>query len=246
MNQVVLTRVGIVLIGFAFFAAKASAVSTDKPFEKANSEYVAGHFKEAISDYNAVVESGEWSANLFYNLGNAYYRAGDYGRSILNYERALRIDRQHPEAQANLRITRDETHGLELTPSLLEKYVSAGDIGGFTIAAAVLFWLAVILLIIRARRSFLVSAIVCLVLSGCCAFATYTLANGTHGKETAVIIRDNVEARVATADTARSVVALPPGSEILVLQPRGDWTYATLPNDQRGWIPTDAVEKVSL
>jgi len=61
-----------------------------------------------------------------------------------------------------------------------------------------------------------------------------------------VIVRNNVEARVATADTARSVVALPPGSEVLVVQPRGDWTYAALPNDQRGWIPTDAVEKVQL
>jgi tetratricopeptide (TPR) repeat protein len=244
MKRVVLTKIGVVLFGVALSLANANATPTDVPFEKANSEYAAGNFKEAISDYTSVVQSGEWSANLFYNLGNAYYRTGDYGRAILNYERALRIDRQHPEAQANLRIARDETRGLELTLSFFERYLGAGDIGAFTIAAAVLFWLAVILLAIRPRGSFLASAIVSFVLSGCCAFAIYSLANGTRGQAAAVIIRENVEARVATADTAGSVLALPPGSEVLLLQPRGDWTYAALPNGQRGWIPTDAVEKV--
>ena len=246
MKQVIVTKIGMVLFGFALSITNASAALNDGRFEKANSEYAASNFKEAISDYGSLVQSGEWSANLFYNLGNAYYRTGDYGRAILNYERALRIDRQHPEAQANLRIARDETRGLELTPSLFERYVGVGSIGGFTVAAAVLFWLAVLLLVIPGRRSFLVSAIGCFLLSGCCMIAIYTLANGPRGQALAVIVRGNVEARVATADTARSVVALPPGSEVLIVQPRGDWTYAALPNDQRGWIPTEAVEKVQL
>ena len=244
MKQFILTKFGMVLIGLVLSMVNASAAPIDAPFEKANSEYMAGNFKEAISNYTTVVQSGEWSANLFYNLGNAYYRTGDYGRAILNYERALRIDRQHPEAQANLRVAHDETRGLELTPSFFERYLSAGDIGGFTNAAAVLFWLAVILLAIRPRGSFLLSAIVSFILTGCCAFAIYALANGTRGQAAAVIVGGNVQARVATADTAGSVLALPPGSEVLLLQPRGDWTYAALPNGQRGWIPTDAVEKV--
>ena len=246
MKQVIFAKLGMLLFGWALFTTVWSAAPNDAQFEKANSDYVAGNFKEAISDYNTVVQSGEWSANLFYNLGNAYYRAGDYGHAILNYERALRIEWQHPEAQANLRIARDETHGLELTPSLFERYVSADSIGALTLAAAVLFWLAVALVVLSGRRPLLVSAIVCFVLSGCCAIAVYTLVHGSRGQALAVIVRNNVEARVATADTARTVLALPPGSEVLIVQPRGDWTYAQLPNDQHGWIPTDAVEKIQL
>src|SRR5437588_12382670 len=158
MKPVALTKIGIVFLGFALSTMSANAAPNDARFEKANSEYAAGNLKEAISDYYILVQSGEWSANLFYNLGNAYYRTGDYGRAILNYERALRIDRQHPEAEANLRIARDETHGMELTPSLFERYVVAGSSRDFTVAAAVLSWLAVLLFVIPGRSSFLVSA----------------------------------------------------------------------------------------
>jgi len=52
--------------------------------------------------------------NLFYDLGNAYFRTGDFGHAILNYERALALERHHPEATANLQIARDEAHALEL------------------------------------------------------------------------------------------------------------------------------------
>ena len=70
--------------------------------------------------------------------------------------------------------------------------------------------------------------------------------HGTRGQGVAVVVADNAEARVATADSAKSVLALPPGSEVVILQERGDWSYAALPNDQRGWISTKAVEKVRL
>ena len=75
------------------------AASNEDLFAKANSEFAAGNFKAAVEDYNAVVSSGEWSANLFYDLGNAYFGDGDFGRAILSYDRALRLDRHHPEAQ---------------------------------------------------------------------------------------------------------------------------------------------------
>src|SRR5205085_877294 len=57
----------------------------DLQFNKANQEYAQGHFKEAIADYEALIHVGQWNANLFYDLGNAYFRTRDFGRAILNY-----------------------------------------------------------------------------------------------------------------------------------------------------------------
>src|SRR4051794_14159203 len=82
----------------------SSFAQAEPDFTKANQEYAQGHFAEAISGYEALVRAGQWSANLFYDLGNAYFRVGDFGRAVLNYERALALERHHPEAMANLQI----------------------------------------------------------------------------------------------------------------------------------------------
>src|ERR1700752_5083073 len=76
-------------------AASAFAQS-DAQFVRANDEFAKGQFQHAIRDYEALVQAGQWSAPLFYNLGNAYYRIADFGRAILNYYRALVLDPQHP------------------------------------------------------------------------------------------------------------------------------------------------------
>ena len=70
------------------------------PFEAANRAYEQGRFSEAKIGYEKLVEAGEWSANLFYNLGNADHRLGAPGRAILDYERALALDPEYAPAWA--------------------------------------------------------------------------------------------------------------------------------------------------
>ena len=81
---------------------------------------------------------------------------------------------------------------------------------------------------------------------GASIFGIHTIEDGTHGNALAVITAKQVEARLATADNAKSVLLLPAGSEIKILSERGDWVYAALPNDQRGWIPATSAERVRL
>src|SRR5881296_4594615 len=132
-------------IAFLFCALATSSVlgQADVEFAKANQEYAQGHFKEAIANYETLIRDGQWSANIFYDLGNAYFRTGDFGRAILNYERALALDRHHPEATANLQIARDEGRALELQPSRLERYLQFAGINQYSVAAAIAFWLGI-------------------------------------------------------------------------------------------------------
>ena len=76
--------------------------------------------------------------------------------------------------------------------------------------------------------------------------ATYEIDHGSEGRALAIVTGDNVQARLATADTANSVLALPPGSGIKILSTRGDWIYAALPNNLRGWIPAKSTELVRM
>jgi len=232
-------------------SAASSFAQADGDFTKANQEYAQGHFAEAISGYEALVRTGQWSANLFYDLGNAYFRVGDFGHAILNYERALALERHHPEATANLQIARDEAHALELQQSSPDRYLQFASANEYSIAAAIAFWLAVfaiIMLIFARRRSvpLIATLIFCLLLSAVATYAVYALERGSNGSSLAIVTGKNVQARLATADTANSVLALPAGSEVKILSTRGDWIYGALPNNLRGWIPAKDAQQVRL
>jgi len=237
---------------FAFSVAVSPVFAkSDAEFAKANQDYAQNNFKEAISGYETLVRSGQWSANVFYNLGNAYFRAGDFGRAILNYERALALERHHPEATANLQIARDEARALEMQESWPERYLQIASINQYVITAAVVFWMGlfcVVGLIFARRRS---AAIIALLTFSFLVFviailAIYELDHGSKGRSFAIVTGKDVQARLATADTANSVLALPPGSEVKILSTRGDWVYAALPNNLRGWIPAKSAEQVQL
>ena len=244
-------RARVIFLCLSLAIASAAFAQPDVDFTKANEEYAQEHFKEAVAGYETLVRAGQWNANLFYDLGNAYFRTGDFGRAILNYERALALDRHHPEATANLQIARDEARALELQPSRFERYLQFASINQYSVVAAVAFWLiifAVAAVIFARRRSTVLVAlsVCCLFVCAFAVWAIYTLEHGNEGRALAIVTGKDVQARLATADTANSVLALPPGSEIKILCTRGDWMYAALPNDLRGWIPAKDAEQVRL
>lgn len=238
---------------FALSCAATPVVRGDQSpeFAKANEAYNQGRFQEAIDGYQKLTRSGHWSANLFYDLGNAWFRLENFGEAILNYQRALVLDPRHPEAAANLRVVRDEARALELKRSGLERYLGAGTPAQYSIVASTAFWLALFaltrLFYSRRRSAVFVTFIVftIAVFAGS-VYALYSLETGSKGQALAIVTGKNIEARLATADNASSVLALPPGSEITVLSQRGDWIYAALPNDLRGWIPANGAQLVRL
>src|SRR5215468_2784573 len=181
-------------------SALSAIAQPDIEFAKANQEFAQGHFKEAITGYEGLVRAGHWNANLFYDLGNAYFRTRDFGRAILNYERALALDQHHPEATANLQLARDESRALELQPTRLERYLQFASINQYTVAAAVAFWLGIfgiVALIFARRRSAvrITSAIFCLLIVAIAVWAIYTLDHGSKGRALAIVTGKNVQAR---------------------------------------------------
>jgi len=133
------SRVQIVALFLFLAGASLASAQGNGQFAKGNQEYAAGDFDSATRDYEESVRSGNDTPNLFYNLGNAYFRKKDFGRAILNYERALALDPHHPEAQANLRIAQDEARALELIPTKLERGLAVATQNHYAVAAAVAF-----------------------------------------------------------------------------------------------------------
>lgn len=72
--------------------------------EQANKNYLSEDFAGAIDLYEQINQGGKESAELYFNLGNAYYKTGDVNKAILNYERALLLDPHNEDIKFNLRI----------------------------------------------------------------------------------------------------------------------------------------------
>lgn len=70
--------------------------------QKADSAYNKEDYHQAVNLYNRALEDEGISATVYYNLGNAYFRLGDIGHAILNYERALKVDPGFDDARTNL------------------------------------------------------------------------------------------------------------------------------------------------
>src|ERR1700757_638357 len=211
------SRSYLIALLFCVGSASSAFAQSGVQFAKANQEYAQGNFKQAISAYESLVHRGQWNANLFYDLGNAYFRTRDFGRAILNYERALALDQHHPEATANLQIARDESRALELQPTRLERYLQFASINQYSIAAVVAFWLGIFgivaLIFARRRSAALISlSILCLLVCAMAVWAIHTLDNGSNGRTLAIVTGDDVQARLATGDPANRVLVLPAGT----------------------------------
>lgn len=105
-------RRGVVLVLFLLaslgagraFAAETTAASSS--FAAGNAAYEAGDYHAAIDRYTEVANGGIVHRDLYYNLGNAYFKLGDMGHAVLWYERALSLDPRNDDVRANLAVVR--------------------------------------------------------------------------------------------------------------------------------------------
>jgi tetratricopeptide (TPR) repeat protein len=93
---------------FFILASQLVAQSSSFLLKEGNAKYTAEEYNEAISLYESGLEKGE-SASLYYNLGNAYYKSGNLGKAILNYERAYLLKPGEEDIRYNLELARSQT-----------------------------------------------------------------------------------------------------------------------------------------
>ncbi len=90
------------LLLFVVLLAPQQFVSPQEVFQHAEELYQEGRFAEAIEQYESLHKDGVVDGSVCYNLGNAYFKNGQLGLAILNYERALRLMPGDEDTKANL------------------------------------------------------------------------------------------------------------------------------------------------
>ncbi len=216
-------------------------------WDAANDAYHAGKYDEAKVDYLRLVQAGQYSADLFYNLGNAWFKLGDQGRAILNYERALLLNPRLDEAEANLRSVL-KLVGNDDTPILRDRAGRYADY--FVLFASIAFWIFALALILsfgKPRHLTHFCRVIC-VLAGLVwvagASAAIWVREGPKDPNRALVVDSAAELKYGPAVSARSAEGLQIGNHIEILSERGDWTFCRTTSGSLGWILTQKVERI--
>jgi tetratricopeptide (TPR) repeat protein len=241
-------------IGFAivFLAWWGRAADPIALFDQANRLYEQGKFGEAASSYQQLVAAGHVSPTIYYNLGNAWFKAGQPGRAVAAYRHAQELAPRDPNVRFNLNFVRQHATGSATPPiESWQRWLARLTVNEWTILAAVLLWLWLLVLIMRELRPSarlglrglaVIAGVVALISGIAAGLATYS----TTARREAVVIVPQTIVRFGPLEDSREYYQLRDGAEVLVLDekrlsPNEAWLQVRDSSRRVGWLKRDQV-----
>jgi tetratricopeptide (TPR) repeat protein len=245
-------------IFLAFSACAASALTQElvSPqeyntiFFRANNSYREDRYDDAIQDYEQLISDGLRSANIFYNLGNAYLRTGSKGKAILYYERAFRIRPRDADIRSNLDFARTLVEGdagqyserwYERIFLFLRGFLSTDEM---TSLLSILYFAIMISLILsiscKAQRKTLYysTSVFCVLFI----VALPSFISGVYRSEfqkKAVIVVKETSVRFEPNDDATVHFKLHEGAVIQITRSQDNWHQVRRYDGKMGWLKGD-------
>ena len=226
--------------------------ATADEFQAANALYDAGKFAEAIAAYEKIEPK---SAHIFYNLGNAYYREGQAGRAVLNYERARQLAPRDPDVLANLKFAQQRlgVEEINTSPQAARRFLHAAvwsrtvnEWANYELAGV---WLTAIALglclgLSRWRTVFLVGAVAAFLwLAATAGALAYRVTVQRHSPP-AIVLVNHTDARFAPLPDATVHFKLDEGTKVAVKESRGAWLFVERADGSQGWVRAETVERI--
>ena len=225
-------------------------------YSKANEAYQAGAYDSARSIYAEIVENGIVSSELFYNLGNTYFRLERIPEAILYYERAQRLDPSDADIQYNLEIARgfitDKISPIEEMFFVAWWNGLATEMGADTWAATfilLLFLFATLVTVFvtanerRLKQLGLIGASA-VILGAVVVWNLALSAEKVYNAPAAIVFAPSVN---VTSEPGRAGVdqfIIHEGLKVEVIDEQGDWTRIQLSDGNSGWLPSPSIEKI--
>lgn len=222
--------------------------------DSANAAYVKADYEKAAKLYEDVLSSGVEAAEVYYNLGNAYFRLNQVGPAILNYEKAKKLAPNDEDILHNLELANQRTiDKIEAVPQLFIEEWKSGFRNTFTekgwsivtiISFTLMFVMAGLMIAgrtVRQRQLYFAVGILLListVVSFIMARQQYTAA--IHNTE-AVVMSPTVTAKGSPSDAGTRLFVIHEGTKVQIDDTNGSWVEIRLANGSVGWVPASAL-----
>lgn len=234
----------LMLTSLSWFRARAE-ISTGA-FDAANKLYEQGKFAEAATAYEKMLQSGQASAALYFNLGNTFFKAGQIGRAIAAYRQAEQLNPRDPDLRANLQFARNQIQGPTISPAWWQRWLDKLSLSEWTWLAAAAVWLWFLSLILGQWRPPWRSALrnYTLALGAATALLCACFAAALHEDRYnpgAIVITNEAVVRQGPLDEAPSAFTARDGAELKVLDRKDEWLQVSADPRRVGWIHRNQV-----
>ncbi len=248
------TRGTLVLLTLLFlFPTTIQAVTK----QDADAEYSKGNYQQAIKDYEELLKAGE-SAEIYYNLGNAYYRTENITRAVLSYERALLLNPADDDIRFNLQMARSKTID-KITPesemfffTWYRSLVNLMTIDGWAHLAIASIILTLILALVYLFAGHLILRkigfyggvlfLIIFLLSNLFAFQQKQMLMKRNG---AIVTAPSCTIKKTPEANSADQGVIHEGTRVDIIDDTmRDWKEIHLADGREGWIPASQIEKI--
>lgn len=245
----------ILFLVFTFTATAQNKVL----FDAGNKAYNESNFQQAITSYERILDSGVHSAELYFNLANAYYKLNRIAPSIYYYEKALQLAPNDKEIKSNLSFAQNMTiDAIEVIPEVGLSKIFKGFVNTLSFDAWALISVTLVIVFVllflgyyfskvtaKKRLAFVISS-ASLILAFVALFFAFQKYEYDRKDQPAIVFAQ--ESEVKTDPNLRSEIAfvLHEGTKVQILEHyQANWTKIKLSDGKTGWIVSTDVKMLN-
>jgi tetratricopeptide (TPR) repeat protein len=223
----------------------------DSLFINANKDYANESYSEAIKKYESIINSNLESAELYYNLGNCYYKTEQIHKAIYYYEKTLKYNSDFNDASENILLCQLKLiDKIDSMPELFYKTIfkkikKSLSFNNWFYLTIIFIWIVFLLSIFRVfkrRNTFVLTNlfIVALILF----FITYNVSSDYTNTRSAIIYASSTNIMSAPSDKSTNLFTLHIGTKINIKDQIGDWLNINISNGEKGWIRLSDIKEI--
>jgi tetratricopeptide (TPR) repeat protein len=233
------------------------SATPEQQFVQANELYKKGQYDSAVVIYQNIIKQGVTSSELYYNLGNAYYKAKRIPDAILNYERAKKLSPNSDEINFNLQLANSQIVDkiAPLPEFFVKKWIKSFanyfSSNSWAIISLVSFVLALVfagfylfsLKLWLKKLSFWMGLITLIISLTSFVNSNYQKRAITNKVE-AIVINPSVTVKSSPDDNGTDLFVIHEGIKVQLIDAVGEWHEIKLPDGNKGWLKISDIEKI--
>lgn len=246
-----------ILIVIILVNVSVNSQTLEELMQIGNENYKNENYSEAIESYSKILNQGFESAALYFNIGNSYFKTGQIGRAILNYERALKMNPGDEDIQFNLRLAKTRTiDNIKEVPQLFiidwwNLLISMFSVSGWALVLLV-FYLLLLMFIalyflsnnINLQRLSIYGGIVSSVFLLIFAIVLFASYHREVSFDYGILVANSANVKVSPTEDSSDSFIIHEGIKFELQDQLDNWAKIKLADGKVGWLQVNSFEKI--